>query len=154
MPTQIQQQVPHFGWVDLFPSPQLRDNLILAFEKLNIDEDEFIIELVGEAFGSLCCAGDSVDELETQPGLDVVANSSSSITETEEPTNVTANTAGSCTGGPGLVSWSDPWDIAGWEVAEPFAKKWGFLLQGCRDVVAAANSWRELRGEDPLAITV
>lgn len=52
----------------------------------------------------------------------------------------------------GILSWSDPWDISGWEFTEKFVSKWGFLLQGCPDVVNAANRWRALRGEEPLVV--
>ncbi|KAH6884904.1 hypothetical protein B0T10DRAFT_550783 [Thelonectria olida] len=143
MPTQIQQQVPHAGWVDLFPSPQMRDNLILALEKYDIDEEAFMVDLVGEALDSLCFGGE--DEDETNPA---------NTTGDENRLTNTSNVAESWIGESGLVSWSDPWDVTGWEVTELFAKKWGFLLQGCRDVVVAANTWREFRGEDPLAVEI
>ncbi|KAF4455277.1 hypothetical protein FALBO_15666 [Fusarium albosuccineum] len=142
MPTPTQEQVPHPGWIDLFPSPQLRDNLILALQTFHIDVEAFMLDLVGEAFDSLCSGGEDEEE----------AESSGTIQPVNEAT--TSNLGDSYIGEPGLVSWSDPWDITGWEVTEPFTRKWGFLLQGCRDVVAAANVWRDIRGEDPLVVKV
>lgn len=50
----------------------------------------------------------------------------------------------------GFLVWADPWDVSGWEVTAGFVRKWGFLLEGCHDVVAATNAWRALRDEDPL----
>lgn len=47
----------------------------------------------------------------------------------------------------GLVVWGDPWCGEGWEVSEGFARKWGWALEGCGDVLTATDSWREKRGE-------
>jgi len=54
----------------------------------------------------------------------------------------------------GFVAWSDPWSERGWEVSEGFVRKWGFLLEGCDEVMAATNRWRELRGEDRLIVEI
>ncbi|RSL68640.1 hypothetical protein CEP54_002741 [Fusarium duplospermum] len=155
MPTPLQERIPHPGWVDLFPSPRLRDNLILALQEYDIDEDAFMIDLVGEAFDSLCLTS---DEDEDQPA---VAGSEDSDPKRqpapvvgESDSLITANLANSWIGESGIISWSDPWDTDGWEVTESFAKKWGFLLIGCDDVVNAANKWRESRGENPLSVKI
>ncbi|KAK4190778.1 hypothetical protein QBC35DRAFT_54799 [Podospora australis] len=50
----------------------------------------------------------------------------------------------------GLMVWCDPWREEGWEISEGFAKKWGFLLEGCEVLVRATNYWRGARGEDHL----
>jgi hypothetical protein len=50
----------------------------------------------------------------------------------------------------GLVVWGDPWDVNSWEVEEGFLKKWGWLLEGCEELLAATDRWRDLRGEDPV----
>lgn len=52
----------------------------------------------------------------------------------------------------GLIAWSDPWDVNGWEVSEGFWGKWGWLLKGCNEVMEATNRWRALRGDEPLII--
>jgi hypothetical protein len=54
----------------------------------------------------------------------------------------------------GLVVWSDPWSVRGWEITEGFASRWGYLLVGCHELLAATNSWRQLRGEEPLVIKI
>ncbi|KAI8669661.1 hypothetical protein NCS57_00781800 [Fusarium keratoplasticum] len=158
MPTHLQEQVPHPGWVDLFPSPKLRDNLILALQEYDIDEDAFMLDLVGEAFESLCLTSDEVEE---QPAVVDPKGSNGerqpapvAITTGEGDTITAANLASSWIGESGIISWSDPWEISGWEVTESFARKWGFLLIGCEDVVNAANKWRETRGENPLSVKI
>lgn len=47
-----------------------------------------------------------------------------------------------------LMVWGEPWDPRGWEASTAFLKKWGWLLEGCADVLLeATNYWREKRGE-------
>lgn len=48
-PTKIQHLVPHHPWLDLFPIPRMRDNLILAGSSL--DETELCTQLVGFSSG-------------------------------------------------------------------------------------------------------
>ncbi|KAI5461816.1 hypothetical protein BGZ63DRAFT_509390 [Mariannaea sp. PMI_226] len=141
MPTKIQQEVPHAGWVDLIPSPRMRDNLILALEKCHIDEDAFMMDLLGEALHTVCFGGEREDD-----------ENLSETTGNDNPTTSTPEEDGPG-GEPGLISWSDPWEVTGWEVTGLFAKKWGFLLEGCQDIVRATNSWREVRDEDPITIS-
>lgn len=50
----------------------------------------------------------------------------------------------------GLLCWDTPWDINGWEMSEGFWRKWGYLLGGCGQALAATNRWRAVRGEPPL----
>ena len=52
----------------------------------------------------------------------------------------------------GIIVWTDPWDISGWEVTEGFVRKWGFLLIGCHDVLKATNYRRQMRLEECLVI--
>ncbi|TVY26175.1 hypothetical protein LHYA1_G005365 [Lachnellula hyalina] len=54
----------------------------------------------------------------------------------------------------GLIAWSTPWEISGWEVSEGFIEKWGWLLKGCKGVMEATNRWRALRGEEPVVIEI
>ncbi|RMJ15078.1 hypothetical protein CDV36_005233 [Fusarium kuroshium] len=158
MPTPLQEQIPHPGWVDLFPSPKLRDNLILALQEYDIDEDVFMMDLVGEAFDSLCLTSDEDEEQSAVVGSECSEPERRpppvTLTSGESDTIIPAKLASSWIGESGIISWSDPWDTDGWEVTESFAKKWGFLLIGCDDVVDAANKWRESRGENPLSVKI
>lgn len=52
----------------------------------------------------------------------------------------------------GLVAWSPPWDISGWEISEGFWRKWGWTLRGCKEALDATNKWRRERGETPLVV--
>ncbi|KAM3077097.1 hypothetical protein ACMFMG_003434 [Clarireedia jacksonii] len=47
----------------------------------------------------------------------------------------------------GLIVWGDPWDPSNWEVEEQFAKKWAWLLKGCKDLFTSTNEWRAKREE-------
>lgn len=50
----------------------------------------------------------------------------------------------------GLVVWGEPWDAAAWEVTEGFARKWGWALKGCAELLKSTDYWRVKRGEKPL----
>jgi hypothetical protein len=51
----------------------------------------------------------------------------------------------------GIIAWSPPWHIAGWEMSEGFLRKWGWLFKGLPEVLEATNRWRRERGEEPFA---
>ena len=167
-PTNVQQTVPHMGWIDLLPSPSLRDQVILLSDWGQIDEEEFIRDMLGISMDDLCGSGFR----EPDTGLELATTSNAlattAVSTFNEPREAewprpsgpsgpsgTANTVPQCDGWrgePGLISWSDPWMITGWEVTDRFAKKWGSILGGCPDVLAATNSWREYRVEDPVNV--
>ncbi|KAJ5962481.1 hypothetical protein N7501_007422 [Penicillium viridicatum] len=50
----------------------------------------------------------------------------------------------------GIIVWSDPWDPAGWEVTESFARAWGWVIKDCHDLARSTNRWRAMRNERPL----
>ncbi|KAF2727858.1 hypothetical protein EJ04DRAFT_127798 [Polyplosphaeria fusca] len=50
----------------------------------------------------------------------------------------------------GIIAWSPPWDIGGWEMSEGFLEKWGWLAEGFTGLLEATNRWRTERGEEPL----
>ncbi len=50
----------------------------------------------------------------------------------------------------GIIAWSPPWHITGWEMSEGFFQKWGWLFKGLPRMLEATNQWREKRGEKPL----
>jgi Domain of unknown function (DUF3425) len=50
----------------------------------------------------------------------------------------------------GIIAWSPPWDITGWEMSEGFLRKWGWLFKGLPGGLEATNRWRMERGEEPL----
>ncbi|KAL9113984.1 MAG: hypothetical protein Q9187_007546, partial [Circinaria calcarea] len=42
----------------------------------------------------------------------------------------------------GIIAWSPPWDITGWEMSKGFLKKWGWLFKGLPVALEATNRWR------------
>jgi hypothetical protein len=151
MPTKMQQEVPHPGWIDLFPCPQLRDNLILAVMEFNVDEDEILEDLIGDIFDAMGCGDTGVPDDGSPKGSKVSTEPRVVTPETKEKLKTYTPTN---TPEVGILSWSDPWEISGWEVTEKFVTRWAFLLQGCPDVIESANKWRALRGEDPLVVEI
>ncbi len=108
LPTTLQQTVPHCDWIDLFPSPEGRDRLILAAG--TFDEDELWADCIGGLY-------------EGFPDDEIVRR--------------------------GIIAWSPPWDIAGWEMSEGFLRKWSWLVKGLPGALEATNRWRMERGEEP-----
>ena len=51
----------------------------------------------------------------------------------------------------GIIAWSPPWDISGWEMTEGFMRKWGWVVRGIPGALEATNRWRRERGQHPLA---
>jgi hypothetical protein len=49
----------------------------------------------------------------------------------------------------GIIAWSPPWDITGWEMSEGFLRKWGWLFKGLPGALEATNRWRMEKGEEP-----
>lgn len=46
-PTAIQRSTPHHPWLDVFPFPNMRDNLITASEGEDFDDEELCRDLMG-----------------------------------------------------------------------------------------------------------
>ena len=107
-PTPLQLNTPHADWIDLFPSPRMRDNAIRTQHQFS--------------------------------NLDLCADVLSSLSGKQNDTDS------------GLRVWSNPWEPDGWELTEGFVRKWGFLVEGCTDLFRATNRWRELRGDEPMAV--
>ncbi|KAL4895873.1 hypothetical protein BDV59DRAFT_145444 [Aspergillus ambiguus] len=104
-PTSLQQRRIHHTWIDFFPHPVMRDNLL---NRENDSDDE-----------DLC-------------------------------TDIMGFWEGSATGPNSLIVWGEPSDPANWEITEGFLGKWGWVVDGCEEVMRATNYWRAQRGEEPL----
>ncbi|KAH6717068.1 hypothetical protein BKA61DRAFT_601004, partial [Leptodontidium sp. MPI-SDFR-AT-0119] len=120
-PTQLQLTVPHHPEVDGFPYPELRDNFIRAGEAF--DSDEFCMDML---YG-----------VDTEDGVC-------------EDASLRQSGGENFSGRTGLIVWSDPWLKGSWELDEGFARKYNWLLRGCRDIMESTNFWRKIRGEAPL----
>ncbi|KAF2096940.1 hypothetical protein NA57DRAFT_78529 [Rhizodiscina lignyota] len=124
--TSLQQCIPHPSWIDIFPFPQFRDNVLIAIAEMGLNPLELATDLIGIIFDWMDC--------EITTPLDDAA------VDISKPETL------------GVVAWTDPWEIAGWELTEDFVTKWSFLFVGCAEVLSATNAWRSKRGEEPLVI--
>jgi hypothetical protein len=138
-PTSLQLILQHRRWIDLFPFPQLRDNILTSISQGELNESDFYEDIVGQVFED--CEYSDQEPLPAE-SLDKDLAEKVQIPGSRKLGEI------------GLVAWSDPWDISGWEVTEAFIQKWRFLFHGCQDLLKATNYWRELRGEDRLNIEV
>ncbi|KAF3360540.1 hypothetical protein VdG1_01500 [Verticillium dahliae VDG1] len=55
---------------------------------------------------------------------------------------------------PSLILWGEPWDIKGWEASAAFLRKWGWITQGCPELIEGTNYWRRIRGEQGIVFDV
>ena len=53
---------------------------------------------------------------------------------------------------PALIVWGDSSNPYAWEASVPFLRKWGWLVQGCHDLLESTNYWRGQRGERTLTM--
>jgi hypothetical protein len=102
-PTEVQKTVLHHPWLDIFPFPKFRDNVILAADAELLDD------------GELC---EDVSEINWE--------------NVEKPS---------------LIGWGDSSVPDSWEASPWFLRKWGWLLQGCPELIETTNRWRQSRGE-------
>ena len=97
-PTSFQQSTLHPDWIDILPSPRMRDN---ATGTLHLyTHGEPVADLPGGLVGRQ-------KEIDSR-----------------------------------LLVWTNPWEPSSWELTEGFIRKWGFLVQGCTELVQSANRWR------------
>ncbi|KAH8757276.1 hypothetical protein F5883DRAFT_568503 [Diaporthe sp. PMI_573] len=127
-PTPLQRSTPHEVWIDLLPSPRMRDNAIVAVAEGRLRNED----LCADILRGICGEGKSRER--TARGVDGPSGDGEDRDEAR------------------LIVWNTPWDPTGWEVTEGFLRKWGFLLRGDGedDMLRATNRWRALRGEDPI----
>lgn len=111
-PTPHQRTVLHPSWIDIFPHPTIRDNLILANGVF--DADRLWLDVVGGLF----------------EGIDDDSEAS------------------------GVMLWETPWTWQGWELTEGFIERWGWMLQGCKEVLDETNRRRQERDEDRITMTL
>ncbi|KAH7348733.1 hypothetical protein BKA65DRAFT_501274 [Rhexocercosporidium sp. MPI-PUGE-AT-0058] len=126
-PTYVQSSIAHSSWINMFPFPAIRDNLIKA-EK-DFDHEDLCSDLFGEMFFSRTLEPISKEVR---------------VAEDEFEDDVTANRKG-------LIVWGEPWDMNSWEVTPGFVKKWAWLLKNNYDWIEPTNRWRAKRDEKPLS---
>jgi len=136
-PTKLQLEVPHHPEVDGFPYRELRDNFIRAGE--SFDTEEFCMDILYGVEASEEDVGDGGEQGRGRGGG-----------QGQGQCEGMSKVAGISNGRTGLIVWSDPWLTGSWEVEEGFARKYSWLLRGCRDICESTNFWRRSRGEPPL----
>jgi len=125
-PTHIQMTVGHSSWLNMFPHPRVRDNLIK-------NEGSFdAYDFCNDVFGELVALHS-----------DLLPKADDPFEDTDD--NLTYKRRG-------LIVWGEPWDVEGWEVMPGFVRKWSWVLEGCEDLIMASNHWRAKRNEEPLRI--
>ncbi|KAH7312168.1 hypothetical protein B0I35DRAFT_480649 [Stachybotrys elegans] len=135
-PTKLQMTKAHSSWIHLFPSPRMRDNLIRW--EAHFDHAEFAQDVIGNLM-----------DLSHFPKLQVgnaplVTNWRINYPQEDEGEETAASRRN------GLVLWGQAHVIDDWEVTPGFLRKWGWVLEGCHDMMEATNRWRMRRGEQPL----
>jgi hypothetical protein len=127
-PTALQKSIPHSSWLNMFPFPRFRDNLIVHEGILDS------VDLLYDMFGDICINQmGNPNDFPSAGGCE------------EDDTHA---------GRKGLIVWGEPWDVQGWEITSGFMGKWAWLLEGCEDLIATSNRWRALRDEMPLQFEV
>lgn len=138
-PTYSQMKNPHLSWLDMFPSPRLRDNLIEYQETL--DAWDLCYDLFGELIGNYIH--------ESPASVTSGASMSRSIDGTAEDYLDDVSAERCC-----LIVWGEPWNEGNWEITPRFLRKWAWLLTGCEALIESSNRWRAKRGEGPLQLEV
>ncbi|CAJ0544324.1 Ff.00g035600.m01.CDS01 [Fusarium sp. VM40] len=145
-PTTLQLTRYHFPWINSFPFPGVRDNLIRREGRF--DNWELWQDLVGNLMSPTRAAW----QRETPDGTcahvlgleQTQVRLSGSYVDTDEVT----------TGRNGLIIWGEPHDMQSWEATPGFLAKWSWAVEGCDGLVESSNRWRMRRGEDPMGVAI
>lgn len=150
-PTGVQQTISHSSWMNMFPSPQLRDNMISMQHSFN--HLEFCDDTFGEIFntnGIRMPGSEGFDEFRDTSPPDNHDGSwqyrpagSSYLLPSIDDSDITSDRTG-------LIVWGDPWMLENWEITPRFVRKWAWAIEGCDDLIRATNKWRTSRGDEPI----
>lgn len=132
LPTLLQMNCLHPTWMDVFPFPKMRDNLIRG--QHSFDHKSFFQDVVGTS--------SSLEPPCTRPPQEIMMTMSSPWREHSNTTISYGN---------GLILWGEPHLMESWEVTPHFLVKWEWVFQGCREIVEVSNIWRMTRGDSLLA---
>ncbi|TVY40092.1 hypothetical protein LSUB1_G003669 [Lachnellula subtilissima] len=137
-PSNVQMNIAHSSWLNMFPHAVLRDNLIR--HERDFDHGDLCNDLFGELFTNRSSYCSSLD---TSPSTPESSTGASDPWEELED-SVTSSRRG-------FIVWGDSWDTENWEITPGFMRKWPWVLEGCEDLIASTNRWRAKRYEEPLA---
>ncbi|KAH6867795.1 hypothetical protein B0T10DRAFT_419351, partial [Thelonectria olida] len=135
IPTQLQMNSPHPTWMDIFPFPVMRDNLIRHQNSFN--HITFLEDLVGDMVYVM------------QPSArkeDTLVSTNPRICQEDDDTEIDHH-------GKGLILWGEPYLKESWEATPSFLRKWTWVAEGCHEIIDISNGWRMTRDEDPLEMS-
>ncbi|KAL3467168.1 hypothetical protein BJX64DRAFT_274171 [Aspergillus heterothallicus] len=136
-PTEPQMRLIHATWINTLPFPRMRENLIRYEQRFS--HAEFVRDVVG----------DLVDTGRFFGGPDApasISTSSESVVydhDDDYDDEITSSRSG-------LIIWGEPHRIESWEATPGFLRKWMWVLEGCKELIAWTNHWRRVRGEGPV----
>ncbi|KAJ4855324.1 uncharacterized protein T069G_10882 [Trichoderma breve] len=132
-PTKLQMSCPHSNWIDVFPFPKMRDNLI-RWENY-FSHAEFLTDLLGNLISCMTAPPPKTTH-------SLLGNRAQGDDE-DVPTDRR-----------GLILWGEPFHKDSWEVTPGFLRKWSWAVDGCGELLESTNRWRRTRGETPLRMAV
>lgn len=131
-PTSLQLSCRHSSWIDVFPFPEMRDNLIRY-------EDYFShAEFLTDVLGNLISCMDS--------SCDSPARMANALPGSKDHDDAPDRR--------GLILWGEPYQRESWEVTPGFLRKWWWVVKGCGGLIDSTNRWRTVRGERPLRMAI
>lgn len=155
-PTRLQLSCPHSNWIDVFPFPRMRDNLIRR--EGCFSHAEFLTDLLGNLISCM-----TAPPPRTGRGSRLL-RPRARITESHRRGEDDENCADGENeymddgdGGDdapadrrGFILWGEPFHKDSWEVTPGFLRKWSWAVEGCGELIESSNRWRTARGETPL----
>ncbi|ATY58451.1 hypothetical protein A9K55_002734 [Cordyceps militaris] len=136
-PTPLQSTVIHATCIDLVPFAELRDRMI-AWEG-RFDFADLLHDLIGNLVDPTCFFTGLPGQKKSMTDKATV------LYHGQEDQDYTANRNG-------LILWGEAHLPESWEVTLGFLRKWGWLIEGCQDLIDSSNRWRMARGEEPLTL--
>ncbi|KAI3540740.1 hypothetical protein CABS01_03142 [Colletotrichum abscissum] len=143
IPTRLQQIRLHSLYINLFPFPRFRDNLIR--HEGEFDHWELLQDLIGELM--------SMTPTRERQGTPVTITVSDPKPKGTSPFTAESHEDGITANRKGLIVWGEPHDIRSWEATPGFLEKWSWAVEGSDDLVEASNCWRLKRGEAPIRLS-
>lgn len=133
-PTQLQLTIPHPVWMDFYPFPNMRDQLIL--HQRAFDHPVFIRDMFGDLIDEVFYPQRAESAAPPRPRLRLPANANDEVTVDRQ----------------GMILWGEPHNPDSWECTPGFLRKWGWLLVGSEEIIMSTNRWRLKRGKGPIAV--
>lgn len=143
VPTRLQQKRLHSIWINLFPFPRVRDNLITR--EGSYDHWELLQDLIGELM--------SATPAQKRQGTPLTITVSDPKPMQTPPLTLGRDEDEITAGRKGLIVWGEPHDMQSWELTPGFLAKWSWVVEGCDDLVESSNRWRLRRGEEPMRLS-